>query len=81
LVVDLLTDYICFSIYIYIFKSQNESTWNARCRNEQWPNARLECHPTTLITYERLSSSETGYDELHKIATAMQGKNGFEVIG
>ena len=58
-----------------------EQMYNPRCKNAKYPNSRLECHPVALTTYEKLIDPDTGPTEMAKIASAMQNKNGFSVIG
>jgi len=58
-----------------------EQMYNPRCKNAKYPNSRLECHPVALTTYEKLIDPGTGPTEMAKIASSMQNKNGFSVIG
>ena len=59
----------------------DQQLYNPRCKNVKYPSSRLECHPVALVTYEKLIDPGTGPTEMAKIATAMQNKNGFSVIG
>ena len=61
------------------FVSPVESQYHPRCGDSSFGMA--DCHPTTVVSYERLTNLQYGPAETRKLTSTVEGKQGIEIIG